>query len=93
MALRLNIFRYGMATTYMSMQQYKQARTLLEEAVRLHPRHPVVLATMAEVLVELGEYQLAKDYIDKSLIIKANESNEKLREKIKLKIHQIEQQQ
>ncbi|KAI8142454.1 hypothetical protein BJV82DRAFT_516862 [Fennellomyces sp. T-0311] len=40
---------YGLATAYQGMEQFVQARTLLNEAVRLHPSHPVVLGTMAEV--------------------------------------------
>ena len=41
--------RYGLATAYQGMEQFGQAKTLLNEAVRLHPCHPVVLVTMAEV--------------------------------------------
>ncbi|KAI7904030.1 uncharacterized protein BX663DRAFT_506150 [Cokeromyces recurvatus] len=73
---------YGMASAYQAMEEYMQARTLLAEAVRLHPRHPVVLSTMAEVLYELEEYEEAKEYIDKSLSIKTSTANEKLKSKI-----------
>lgn len=73
---------YGMATAYQGMEEYTQARTLLNEAVRLHPRHPIVLATMAEVLCELELYREAMDFIDKSLDIKASTPNEKLKAKI-----------
>lgn len=39
-----------MATAYQRMEQYYQARGLLLEAIRLHPCHPVLLSTMAEVI-------------------------------------------
>jgi Tfp pilus assembly protein PilF len=74
-----------MATAYQGMEEYAQAKTLLTEAVRLHPRHPVVLATMAEVLYELEEYDEAKEYINRSLSIRFSSANEKLKQKIELK--------
>ncbi|KAI9472202.1 MAG: hypothetical protein EXX96DRAFT_642715 [Benjaminiella poitrasii] len=77
---------YGMASAYQAMDEYVQARTLLLEAVRLHPRHPVVLSTMAEVLYKLGEYVEAKEFIDKSLSIKASTSNEELKAEIEEKL-------
>ncbi|KAF1807300.1 hypothetical protein V8B55DRAFT_1464414 [Mucor lusitanicus] len=73
---------YGMATAYQGMEEYAQARTLLTEAVRLHPRHPIVLATMAEVLCDLELYQEAFNFIERSLSIKSSPSNLKLKEKI-----------
>lgn len=79
-----------MATAYQGMEEYAQAKTLLSEAVRLHPRHPVVLATMAEVLYELEQYKEAKEYIDRSLSIRANSANEKLKAKIEQKMEIME---
>ncbi|GAN08642.1 hypothetical protein MAM1_0216d08157 [Mucor ambiguus] len=73
---------YGMATAYQGMEEYAQARTLLTEAVRLHPRHPIVLATMAEVLCDLELYKEAFTFIERSLSIKSSPSNLKLKEKI-----------
>jgi Tfp pilus assembly protein PilF len=72
------------------MEEYAQAKTLLTEAVRLHPRHPVVLATMAEVLYELERYKEAKEYIDRSLSIRISSANEKLKHKIELKMQIME---
>lgn len=63
-----------MATVYQGMEEYTQTRTLLNEAVRLHLRHPVVLAimaTMAEVLCELEYFSEAMPYIDRPLEIRA----------------------
>ncbi|KAI9491068.1 hypothetical protein BDB00DRAFT_767768 [Zychaea mexicana] len=40
---------YGLASAYQGMEQFVQAKGLLNEAVRLHPCHPVLLGTMAEV--------------------------------------------
>lgn len=77
---------YGMATAYQGMEEFEQARTLLAEAVRLHPRHPVVLATMAEVLCKLENYEEAKRYIDISLKIRSSSSNEMLQDEIALKL-------
>ncbi|KAG2237222.1 hypothetical protein INT48_006626 [Thamnidium elegans] len=77
---------YGMATAYQGMEEYVQAKTLLFEAIRLHPRHPVLLATMAEVLYELEEYSEAVKFIEKSLAIRVSTANEKLKEKIIMKL-------
>lgn len=77
---------YGMASAYKGMEEFEQAKTLLIEAVRLHPRHPVVLATMAEVLYKLEEYEEAQRFIDVSLEIRADPTNEALREEIMLKL-------
>lgn len=77
---------YGLATAYKGMEEYLQAKTLLLEAVRLHPRHPVVLATMAEVLFKLEEYSEALNFIENSLAIRASTVYEKFKEKIILKL-------
>ncbi|KAI8641660.1 hypothetical protein BD408DRAFT_444096 [Parasitella parasitica] len=77
---------YGMATAYQGMEEYTQAKTLLNEAVRLHPRHPIVLATMAEVLCELECYQEALEFINRSLNIRASTPNEKLKAKIQQRL-------
>lgn len=81
---------YGMATAYQGMEEYVQAKTLLFEAIRLHPRHPVLLATMAEVLFELEEFSEAVKFIEKSLAIRVSTANEKLKEKIILKLEMEE---
>jgi Tfp pilus assembly protein PilF len=75
-----------MASAYRGMEENKQAKTLLEEAVRLHPRHPVVLTALAEVLYELEEYEASKEYLEKSQLIKVNTVNEKLREKLEARL-------
>ncbi|CEP08203.1 hypothetical protein [Parasitella parasitica] len=77
---------YGMATAYQGMEEYTQAKTLLNEAVRLHPRHPIVLATMAEVLCELECYQDALNFINRSLNIRVSTPNEKLKAKIQQRL-------
>lgn len=74
--------RFGLANAYRAMEEYVQAENLLKEAIRLHPRHPVVLATMAEVLYNMEEYSEAKEYIEQSLNIRQFSDYEKLRIKI-----------
>lgn len=81
---------YGMATAYQGMEEYLQAKTLLDEAIRLHPRHPVLLATMADILYQLEEYDEAMEVIEKSLAIRSSTANEMLKQKIMLKIHMEE---
>lgn len=44
-----------MATAYQGMQQYAQAKALLQEALRLHPYNPVVLELMAQVRAQNQE--------------------------------------
>ncbi|KAG2227113.1 hypothetical protein INT45_003843 [Circinella minor] len=73
---------YGLATAYQGMEQFGQAKTLLNEAVRLHPCHPVVLVTMAEVLVELEEYDSAYTYICNALELRHTTAAEKIKERI-----------
>lgn len=82
---------YGMATAYLGMEEYAQARTLLTEAVRLHPRHPILLATTAEVLFELEDYEEAAKYIEKSLRIRSTSVYEKLKSKILAKLNMMEE--
>ncbi|KAI7894620.1 uncharacterized protein EV154DRAFT_438092 [Mucor mucedo] len=72
----------GMALAYHNMEEFIQAKTLLYEAARLHPRHPVLLAKLAEVLYELEEYEEAEKYIDRSLAIRADPANQELKENI-----------
>lgn len=76
----------GMALTYRSMDEHIQARTLLYEAVRLHPRHPVLLAKLAEVLYELEEYHEAAEYVERSLAAQPSLINQELKDQIALKI-------
>jgi tetratricopeptide (TPR) repeat protein len=78
---------YGMAQAYLGMEEYTQAKTLLTEAVRLHPRHPIVLATIAEVLYELEDYEEAAIYVDKSLRLVNTSANEKLKANILMKLN------
>lgn len=73
---------HGMASCFNSMQQYDQARILFQEAYRLHPRHPVILFTMASVLYELREYDDAETFIRKSIALNKKEENMSLLEKI-----------
>ncbi|KAI8081581.1 uncharacterized protein BX664DRAFT_285703 [Halteromyces radiatus] len=80
---------YGGATAYQGMHEFVQARTLMEEAIRLHPRHPVLLGTMAEILFSLKEYRLAYDYVCQSLAMRENISMELLKRKIKQKLESV----
>lgn len=75
---------FGMASCYKNLHLYQQAKTLLWEAFRLHPRHPVVLSTLAEVLYKLQEYDKAEIIVRKLIKIKINntEEDEVLLEKI-----------
>lgn len=75
---------FGMASCFKDLHLYQQAKTLLWEAFRLHPRHPVVLSTLAEVLYKLQEYDKAEIVVRKSIKIKTNntEEDEVLLEKI-----------
>ncbi|KAI8334963.1 hypothetical protein BC941DRAFT_430791 [Chlamydoabsidia padenii] len=77
---------YGAATAYQGMHEFIQAKQLMEEALRLHPRHPVLLGTMAEILFSLKNYDLAYIYIEKSLATRNNISMEELKNKIKQKL-------
>lgn len=70
------------------MEELGQAKRLLDEAVRLHPRHPVVLGRMAEVLYSLEEYEKAKEYIDKVLFINVTDERLKLKSQIESKLQQ-----
>ncbi|CAO3595760.1 unnamed protein product [Absidia cylindrospora] len=73
---------YGSATAYQGMHEFPQARRLIEEAIRLHPRHPVLLGTMAEILLSMKEYELASKYVERSLAIRDNISIQELKKKI-----------
>lgn len=68
------------------MHEFAQAKQLMEEALRLHPRHPVLLGTMAEILFSLKDYDSAYRYIEKSLATRNNPSMEELKNKIKQKL-------
>lgn len=76
----------GMGLAYRDMDENIQAKTLLYEATRLNARHPVLLAKMAEVLYTLEEYKEALNFINKSLKIRLDDENEKLKELITLRL-------
>jgi predicted Zn-dependent protease len=78
--------RYGAATAYQGMHEFTQAKELMKEALRLHPRHPVLLGTMAEILFSLKAYDSAYMYIEESLATRNNISMEELKNKIKQKL-------
>ncbi|KAI9282759.1 hypothetical protein BY458DRAFT_531135 [Sporodiniella umbellata] len=73
---------FGLASTYRAADKIKESIVLLREAVRLHPRHPVVLATLAEGLYKQGCYEEAKNYIDICIKIAAREEYIETRQKI-----------
>lgn len=68
------------------MEEYAQAKKFLEEAIRLHPRHPILLSTMAELLMQLHENESALEYINKSLEIKKSKPNEIIKAKIEARL-------
>jgi hypothetical protein len=35
------------------MQEYQKAKVFLEEAIRLHPNHPVLKSTMEDILAAM----------------------------------------
>ncbi|KAI8978537.1 hypothetical protein BDB01DRAFT_799126 [Pilobolus umbonatus] len=73
---------FGMATAHLRMEEYQQAKTLLDIAIEMNPIHPVMLATMAEVLYHLGEYESAYEFITKSLVMRQEDSHKRLKVKI-----------
>ncbi|KAI8373218.1 uncharacterized protein BYT42DRAFT_647142 [Radiomyces spectabilis] len=73
---------FGMAVAYMNMDEHMQARNLLAEAIRLNPRHPVALGTMAEVLFALSEYDQALRFAETALKMRSMPGIEKLKRKI-----------
>lgn len=73
---------FGMASCYKNLNLYQQAKTLLWEAFRIHPRHPVVLSTVAEVLYKLQEYDKAEIVVRESIKIKNTEEDKVLLDKI-----------
>jgi tetratricopeptide (TPR) repeat protein len=80
---------FGLAKAFQGLRTYEMAETLLYEAVRLHPHHPVILCTMAEVLMELQKYDAAYQFITKSVKINPRKDSILLQEKIKLRIEDI----
>ncbi|OAD76709.1 hypothetical protein PHYBLDRAFT_142223 [Phycomyces blakesleeanus NRRL 1555(-)] len=73
---------YGMATAHKAMGEFNEALPMLAEAIRLNPHHPIVLNTMAELNVDLGKYEVALGYAERSYLIKPSEETEKLRKHI-----------
>ncbi|KAI8970465.1 hypothetical protein BDF20DRAFT_891462 [Mycotypha africana] len=85
-SLRLNkrssISWFGVATTQMAMGDYTKAKAMLLEAIRLQPKHHIMLRTMAEILIEEHQYEEALNYIQESLNLRWNSATEELREKV-----------
>ncbi|KAI7870159.1 hypothetical protein BDF14DRAFT_1775163 [Spinellus fusiger] len=73
---------YGMATACYALQDFEEAGALLEEAIRLHPRQPVILTLMAEVQNALGNHGIAMEYIDASLSINPLQKTKDLKKSI-----------
>ncbi|EIE88634.1 hypothetical protein RO3G_13345 [Rhizopus delemar RA 99-880] len=44
---------FGLANSYKAMQEYQKAKVFLEEAIRLHPNHPVLKSTMEDILAAM----------------------------------------
>ncbi|KAI9019546.1 hypothetical protein CLU79DRAFT_757748 [Phycomyces nitens] len=73
---------YGMATAHKAMGELLEALPLLTEAIRLNPYHPILLNTMAELNLDLGEHTKALKYAERSYLIKPSEETDKLRQNI-----------
>ncbi|KAI8886960.1 TPR-like protein [Backusella circina FSU 941] len=73
---------FGLAKAFQGLRSYDMAKTLLYEAVRLHPHHPVILSTTAEVLTELQKYDEALQCISKSIKIHPRKECIELQQKI-----------
>jgi hypothetical protein len=41
--------RHGLGLAYEGLQLYPKAKAAVDEAVRLHPRHPFALCTLGDV--------------------------------------------
>lgn len=44
-----SVQRHGLGLAYEGLQLYPKAKAAVDEAVRLHPRHPFALCTLGDV--------------------------------------------
>jgi hypothetical protein len=59
-----NIFvqRHGLGLAYEGLQLYPKAKAAVDEAVRLHPRHPFALCTLGDVCSIAYKYPFISQY-------------------------------
>lgn len=48
--------RHGLGLAYEGLQLYPKAKAAVDEAVRLHPRHPFALCTLGDVSSKLLKF-------------------------------------
>ncbi|KAM3586084.1 anaphase-promoting complex subunit cdc27 [Umbelopsis sp. WA50703] len=73
---------HGLGLAYEGLQLYPKAKAAVDEAVRLHPRHPFALCTLGDILAHLGKDQEALMYLDQSMKIFPTHQACKLRARI-----------
>ncbi|KAI8065630.1 hypothetical protein BC940DRAFT_303882 [Gongronella butleri] len=73
---------YGAALAYVGMHEFPIAHSMMQEALRLHPHHPVLLCTMADISFKRGEHSLALDYANQSIQAQDNPSAHEIKKTI-----------